>query len=297
MPHRLKLRRTLLKRMINKSEFYSRLDLLIKKFFFSPLHTRGKLILCPLGEVGLEAKHILEGRYGYSPIIIDDELAHYNPEVMSIDQFKKEDDANSTIIICESDPSENLGLVRLLKGKGICARIENILSLPVTVHPKKEPYFKTIKGLLQVQKAVGLDLVRFRRHNDGGYVLLDDFHDYHVAYSLGINDDISWGKDIAAHDIDVYCYDHTINALPESNPKLHFNKIGIGSTDSLGTSLLSLSTILTLNRHGNETGMIMKMDVERAEWDVIRSVPTETLERFSQITFDFHHVANPDFLT
>lgn len=56
--------------------------------------------------------------------------------------------------------------------------------------------------------------IRLGRNFDGGYVMADCFDDVEAAYSLGINDDVSWDFDIAMRGIDVYQYDHTIDALP-----------------------------------------------------------------------------------
>ncbi|MCI8479246.1 MAG: hypothetical protein HFE97_13105 [Oscillospiraceae bacterium] len=229
-------------------------------------------------------------------MIVDDDLARYNPDIISMDRFKDRDSEHETIIICASDPTQNLEIVKELKKRKIQAQVKNILSLPVVHHPEKEDYFNRVKELLRVRKASGYELARFGRHNDGGYVLLNDIQNCRIAYSFGINDDVSWDEEIAAYGVEVYCYDHTIHTLPKENTKLHFNKIGIGATDSLGTGLLSIDTILSLNKHQKETGMIMKMDVEGAEWEFIHQVGSEILNRFSQLTFEFHHVANPDFL-
>ena len=38
--------------------------------------------------------------------------------------------------------------------------------------------------------------VRVGKDNDGGYIMFDDFDDVKVAYSAGINNDVSWDKDM-----------------------------------------------------------------------------------------------------
>ena len=49
---------------------------------------------------------------------------------------------------------------------------------------------------------------------DGGYVLMDDFHNISIAYSFGIDGDVSFDAALAQKNIDIYMYDHTINSLP-----------------------------------------------------------------------------------
>lgn len=111
-------------------------------------------------------------------------------------------------------------------------------------------YFKLIKKLCAVNKVEGYHLKRIGGNNDGGYVMLDDFDNSKIAYSFGIGQNISWDECIANKGIDVYCYDHTIDALPKENVRLHFNKIGIAGADRIEEKLLSMSTIMKRNFHG-----------------------------------------------
>jgi hypothetical protein len=67
---------------------------------------------------------------------------------------------------------------------------------------------------LRPHRVDGLDKVRLGRFFDGGYVMLDAFDGVLAAYSLGINDDVSWDLDMAARGVPVFQYDHTIEAPP-----------------------------------------------------------------------------------
>ena len=44
---------------------------------------------------------------------------------------------------------------------------------------------------------------------DGSYVMLDDFKNIKIAYSIGIGKKIQFDKALADKGIDVYMYDHT----------------------------------------------------------------------------------------
>lgn len=50
--------------------------------------------------------------------------------------------------------------------------------------------------------------------------------------------------------------------------------------------------ILSKNRHLNETNLILKIDVEGAEWDVLKDIDSNTLESFSQIAIEMHWLDN-----
>lgn len=277
------------------SELYDKISTLIKEITY--LDKCSRVAIIPFNEAGMIAKTIFESCYGYTPIIVDDELVKYNNNIISVEQYKQISDSNDVVIVCILDPTHNQECVKKLRQAGVKAKVKNILSLPIAYHPEKGEYFKELKKLLLVQEAVGFELKRYGRHHDGGYVMLDDFVECHYAYSFGINDDSSWDEQIAENDIDVFCYDHTIDSLPNNNPRLHFNKIGIGVRDSLGESLLSFDTILDFNKCQNEDNMILKMDTEGAEWGVIRDISSETLSKFSQMTFEFHNVASTYFLS
>lgn len=129
---------------------------------------------------------------------------------------------------------------------------------------------------------------RIGKDFDGGYVMLDDFEHRKIAYSFGIADDVSWDLDIARRGIDVYMYDHTINALPEHNERFHFSPIGLCAGNVQAERLKSLSDLIRENGHSTEYGMILKCDIEGAEWDVLCDIEEDELKHFSQIVFEFH---------
>ncbi len=153
-------------------------------------------------------------------------------------------------------------------------------------------YYNELQELLQVRKAEDFRLVRIGRDYDGGYVMFDDFGGG-IAYSFGICDDVSWDKDIASRGYDVYMYDHTIDGLPEDNPRFHWSKLGISDGMTQDDRLKSLEELIALNGHEGKRDMILKMDVEGAEWGFLDGVKSETLAQFGQITFEIHDMINP----
>ena len=153
-------------------------------------------------------------------------------------------------------------------------------------------YYSELHRLLHIAKAEGHELTRTGRDNDGGYIMLDDLPGG-IAYSFGICDDVSWDRDMAARGYDVYMYDHTIDGLPEQNPRFHWSKLGISDGSSHDERLKTFEELISMNHHENERDMILKMDVEGAEWGFLESVKPETLSQFSQITFEFHNMINP----
>ena len=125
--------------------------------------------------------------------------------------------------------------------------------------------------MLQTKQIVNKDLVRLGADNDGGYVMCEDFKNSKTAYGFGIGNDVSWDEHIASYGINVYMYDPTIEKLPKCNNRFHFYKLGIAAEDSIKDRMCSLETLMIINGHESAEKLILKMDVEGAEWDFINS--------------------------
>ena len=130
--------------------------------------------------------------------------------------------------------------------------------------------------------------IRMGNKSDGGYILLDDFKNIKIAYSLGINQEISFDKDLADKNIDVFMYDHTINNLPFNNSRFHFKKIGISGISSNKKDMKTLSQLIKENGHSKEKDMILKFDIESNEWDMLENLPINIFNKFKYIVGEFH---------
>ena len=113
------------------------------------------------------------------------------------------------------------------------------------------------------------------------------FSENKVAYSIGINQDVSWDLDMVAEGYQVYQYDHTIKKLPEENLAFHWKKIGITGEEETA-ELKNLTTLLRDNGHADVSGMVLKIDVEGYEWNVFAGLAEKTLLQFDQIVVEFH---------
>ena len=157
-------------------------------------------------------------------------------------------------------------------------------------------YLNTIKNessifqIIKPKEVIGKEKVRIGGSNDGGYVLLNDFEKIKIAYSFGISDDISFDKELADKNIDVFMYDHTIEKLPFSNPKFHWKKIGLSASGRNYNKMKTLNNIIKENGHENEKNMILKIDIEGDEWKVLYNIKEEILTQFKYIIIEFHFI-------
>ena len=114
--------------------------------------------------------------------------------------------------------------------------------------------------------------MRIGANADGGYVLLNDFENIKIAYSFGIGNEISFDKELANKNIDIFMYDHTIEGLPFENTKFHWKKIGLSYKKGENNNTKTINEIIEENGHTNEKCMILKLDIEGGEWNILNEI-------------------------
>lgn len=149
-------------------------------------------------------------------------------------------------------------------------------------------YPNNIYYFLSIKEVLGYKKIRIGNKSDGGYILLNDLNNIKIGYSFGISREISFDKELADNNIDVFMYDHTINKLPFKNSKFHWKKIGLTGIKNNKSNMKTLSELIKENGHSNETNMILKMDIESYEWDVFKNLPINNLRQFKYIVGEFH---------
>lgn len=165
------------------------------------------------------------------------------------------------------------------------SKYEDVSNYKICQHIEKMHKLLAIKSIDEKNGR----LIRTGNPSDGGYIMLDKFVEKKVAYSFGICDDVSWDRFMAERGFDVYMYDHTIPALPEENEKFHWHKIGLtGVYDDTHPELHTLPMLLEENGHVDKNHMILKMDIEGAEWEAFANLPDKYLEQFDQIVLEMH---------
>ena len=145
-----------------------------------------------------------------------------------------------------------------------------------------------IYHLIVPKEVIGKKRILLGDKSDGCYVLLDDFQNIKIAYSFGISVNIQFDKALADKGIDVYMYDHTINSLPYENPKFHWKKIGLCGVGQQHNDMKSLEDLIKDNGHTNQKDMILKMDIEKWEFEAILNLQEETLNKFKYIAIEYH---------
>lgn len=252
-----------------------------------------RFVIYPFSDLGHMVKEILEWDYGKNPIVVDSLLSQYNKNIISVDDLQAKDLQSSVILLSVGNPNGTPYFRELVKDIDVpCLDVRE--SLNTFFYPSKESYFKEVKRLLQVMSVVGgHEFIRIGRMHDGGYIMLNDFADITKVYSFGISNDVSWEKDMASRGIFCHMYDHTIDKLPEDNHLFSWKKRGIAGQDVPAKSLYSLETLMRENGDIENKNLILKMDVEGAEWKCLTNTSSTILDNFVQMVFEFHDVTNP----
>jgi len=153
----------------------------------------------------------------------------------------------------------------------------------------RDPLEKLL-GMLAPQRAEGVFKIRVGGRHDGGYVMLDDFREIAGAYSLGIGPDVAWDLAMARRGIPVWQYDPTVTGPPVSHPLFRFQPWRIGAHDDAERQIVSLVRLIEQNGHAG-ADLILKIDIEGAEWDVFAAIDPDRLRVFRQILVEFHSLS------
>lgn len=133
-----------------------------------------------------------------------------------------------------------------------------------------------------------LELVRIGARTDGGYVMANPIR-AEGALSIGVGSDVSWDADIGSRGIPVAMFDHTVRRPPAIVPNGTFHRVGIAPLAS--TNLQPLSALINLTGFPPFGDLLLKIDVEGAEWRSLSLPGPADLGRFSQIVLELHNLS------
>jgi hypothetical protein len=140
--------------------------------------------------------------------------------------------------------------------------------------------------MLRPWTASNLDLIRVGGPGDGGYVMASPL-EAQGAMSLGVGRDVSWDRAVGTAGIPVEMFDPTVRRSPAQVPRGRFHRLGVGRARP---TYLPVNELLAVSGWTNSWELILKMDVEGAEWEVLED-PHLDLSRFRQILIEFHDIA------
>ena len=154
--------------------------------------------------------------------------------------------------------------------------------------------------LLQPIALANCQLERFGDAHDGGYLLCANLLEaVESGYSYGIAGRDKWGCDVSTrlnvklHQYD--CFNTDQPECPAGDTVFHAECIGPTPKTEDGRPFDTLQNQLAKNGDANRR-VVVKMDVEGAEWDSLLHAPDETLARIDQLAIEFHYTDEERFV-
>jgi hypothetical protein len=154
--------------------------------------------------------------------------------------------------------------------------------------------------LLQPVALANCQLERFGEAHDGGYLMCGNLlDDVEAGYSYGISGYDGWGCAIATrlrvklHQYD--CFDTRQPACPGGETLFHAECISDTAKTEEGRPFDTLEGQLGKNGDGTRR-LVIKMDVEGAEWDSLLRASDAALERIDQLAIELHYINEERFV-
>jgi hypothetical protein len=148
-------------------------------------------------------------------------------------------------------------------------------------------------------KILNCDLQRFGEAHDGGYLACANLlSGVEAGYSYGIAGYDKWGCDISdrlqvsVHEYD--CFDTRKPQCLTGRTVFHPECVGTRAAVIDGRQYDSVPAQLAKNGDASHR-LVLKMDVEGAEWDALSYVPDSLLQNINQLTVEFHGVDDPKY--
>jgi hypothetical protein len=172
---------------------------------------------------------------------------------------------------------------------------------PKGIPPEHQSRYRLFDELRPVALA-NCTLERFGEEFDGGYLMCGNLLEgARAAYSYGISGYDGWGCDVAArlsattHQYD--CFNVQQPTCTKATTVFHPLCIaGEARLDGQGRIFQSLEQQLGDN-HDAESRVVVKMDVEGAEWESLLRTPDEVLQRIDQLVIELHGIDDVLYLT
>lgn len=149
-------------------------------------------------------------------------------------------------------------------------------------------------SLLQPVALSNCQLERFGESHDGGYLMCGNLlNEVQAGYSYGIAGYDQWGCEISTkrkvtvHEYD--CFDTRHPACTTGQTNFHAECVAGTSRTEDGRPFDTIAHQFAKNGDSSKR-IVMKIDVEGAEWESFLAMPDATLQQIDQLAVEFHGV-------
>jgi len=153
---------------------------------------------------------------------------------------------------------------------------------------------------IQPVRITNCELQRFGEPHDGGYPLCANLlGNVKTGYSYGISGYDKWGCDVSrrlrirVHQYD--CFNLQEPSCPGGETTFHGECIGTARVTQDGRPFDTLANQFARNGDAAKP-LVMKIDVEGAEWDAFLLAPDSALSQIDQLDVEFHDVSQSKYV-
>jgi hypothetical protein len=159
---------------------------------------------------------------------------------------------------------------------------------------------RALFAAVQPVRLENCEMQRFGEAHDGGYLMCGNLLTaVQSAYSYGIGGYDGWGCDVSrklsvkVHQYD--CFDRRRPSCPGGDTVFHDECVSGEARVDQGRRFETVERQLATNGDAGKH-LVVKMDVEGAEWDSWMQTPDAVLDRIDQIAMEFHGVKEERFI-
>lgn len=180
--------------------------------------------------------------------------------------------------------------------KYITTQIKHVVAdlwIPIQIKLFSNPALSSSKeqvlGLLKLMRPVPspAPLVRLGPAGDGGYLVPNDLDGIKACFSPGVSDEAGFELAFANRGVPCFLADASVPEEPVRHENIFFDPLFLGSISD-SNRFISLEDWVD-QKFFEKGDLILQMDIEGAEYDVLRSVPPEVLKRFRLIAIELHN--------
>lgn len=155
-------------------------------------------------------------------------------------------------------------------------------------------------GELRTVTLKNCTLKRYGSANDGGYLMCENLTDgVQSAYSYGIASEDNWGCDVSRQfGVPIHQYDCFTSNRPTcdgGNFIFHDECVGPKAEMIDGHAFDSIPSQISRNGDSRKR-LLVKIDIEGAEWDSLMATPDAVLDRIAQIPMELHGTDEAKFV-
>jgi hypothetical protein len=134
----------------------------------------------------------------------------------------------------------------------------------------------------------GFELIRLGPEADGGYLVPDDLADIAAVFSPGVGRTCGFELACVDRGMKAFLADGSVSEPPLRHPAFSFRKTFVATATT--TDTISMRDWIESSGVPPTADLLLQMDIEGAEFDVLRHLPTADLNRFRILVVEFHRL-------